>query len=154
LINYGYGLLPPGFLSNIGAEANGLMGETNGIPIPEGPTHIADKFLKAFKEKYGNYPQAGGYASYVGVMMWADAVKKFGDVKKYKEINQHIATTTYRDPITEGLVKFDEDNKLPLVMIPFETLHYQVQEGELVTIYTGRGKKYLCNKFQLPPWIK
>jgi len=155
LINFGYGLTSPAFIANMGTEANGIMGETSGIPIPEGPTHKADTFLNNFKKKLNVYPQSGGYAAYIGMKMWAEAVKAVGDVNNYSAINKYVAETPYEDKNTLGWVKFNKDHHfVPPVDIPFKNLHYQVINGELVTIYSGKGVKYLGNKWQLPPWIR
>ncbi len=152
LINYGYSLVPPEFIETMGEEANGIMGESiTAMPGPKGPTPAADAWLKKFREKFGADPQAGTYAVYVGVKMWAAAVEKVGDVKNYQAINQHIAKTPYQT-ITGRKISFDKDHKIPISIWPLT--HLQVQDGRLVTIYTRPGEKYLDYTFQKPPWIK
>ena len=152
LINFGYSLVPPEFIGTMGEGANGIMGESiTAMPGPKGPTPAADAWLEKFRKKFGADPQAGSYAVYVGVKMWAAAVEKVGDVKKYQEINQHIATTPYKT-IAGNTIRFDEDHKIPISTWPLT--HLQVQDGRLVTIYTRPGEKYLDYEFQIPPWIK
>ncbi len=155
LINFGYGLLPPSFIKIMGEEANGIMGETTGMPLPVGPTPAANAWLNKFRKKYGNDPLAGGYTAYIGIKMWAEAVKNIGDVKNYKAINHYIATKPFYDPKSpgDGIYKFDKEHKLPLSSGAPE-IHYQVQGGKLVTIYLDPGGKYLDYEFQLPPWLK
>ena len=79
LINFGYGLTLPDFISNLGAEGNGLIGETITIPDPA-PTPQAAAWVKKFRELYDAAPAAGSFAVYTGVKMWAAAVKAVGSV--------------------------------------------------------------------------
>ncbi|UCF84497.1 MAG: ABC transporter substrate-binding protein [Desulfobacteraceae bacterium] len=152
LINFGYSLVPPEFIDTMGKEANGIMGESiTAMPGPKGPTPEANAWLETFREKFGADPQAGSYAVYVGVKIWAEAVEKVGDVKNYRAINQKIATTSFKT-ITGRMISFDQDHKIPISTWPLT--HLQVQDGRLVTIYTRPGEKYLDYEFQIPPWIK
>ncbi|NIS70502.1 MAG: ABC transporter substrate-binding protein [Proteobacteria bacterium] len=152
LINYGYSLVPPEVIETMGEEADGIMGESiTAMPGPIGPTPEANAWLDKFRAKFGAEPQAGSYAVYVGVKMWAAAVEKVGDVKDYREINQHIATSPYKS-IAGITIRFDEDHKIPISTWPLT--HLQVQGGKLVTIYTRPGENYLDYKFQTPPWIR
>ena len=48
-------------------------------------------------------------------------------------------------------IRFDQDHKIPISTWPLN--HLQVQDGKMVSIYTGPGKPYLDYKFQTPPWI-
>jgi branched-chain amino acid transport system substrate-binding protein len=152
LINFGYSMSPPEFIETLGKEADGIIGESiTAMPVPEGPTPEANAWLKSFREIYGADPAAGSYAVYVGVKMWAKAVAAGGDVKDYKAINKYIAETPYQS-IAGIEINFDQDNKIPITSWPLS--HMQVQDGKLVTIYTGAGNPYLDYKFIVPAWIK
>jgi len=151
LITYGYGISPPDFLSNLGSEANGLLGYFLGIPGPKAPNPKADQWLKDFRAQFKTDPAANTFPTYVGVKWWAKAVQSVGDAKKYAAINKYIATTPYTD-VAGRVLKFDQDHKTPIDSWP--CAHMQVQDGKLITIYTGPQKNYMDYKFQLPPWIK
>jgi branched-chain amino acid transport system substrate-binding protein len=152
LINYGYALMVPDLLKNMGAEANGIMGGVLFVmPLPAGPTPEANAWLKRFRARFGNDPLAGGYLAYLGIVMWAEAVRSVGDVTNYDAINDYIANMTYKG-VEGGTWKFDKDHKIPIAPdTPLLTL--QVQDGKRVTVYAG-DKPYLDYKFQVPPWIK
>lgn len=150
LINFGYGLSLPDFLPNLGAEGNGLMGETTGLPGPIAPTPEAQAWVDTFKKTYGVEPAAGSAAVYTGVMMWAEAVKAVGDVKNYKAINKYLAENEF-DSLIGQKIHFNEDHLIDTQTWPLS--HLQIQDGKLVTIYHGR-KPYLDYKFQTPPWMK
>jgi ABC-type branched-subunit amino acid transport system substrate-binding protein len=150
LINFGYGLALPDFLSNIGPEGNGLMGETTGLPGLIPPTEEAKVWVDKFKAAYNEDPVAGSFAVYTGVMMWAEAVKATGDIKNYKAINAHIAGKEFKS-IGGKMLKFDEDNKISIQTWPLS--HLQIQGGKLITIYHGLDQ-YLDYKFQTSSWMK
>ena len=150
LINLGYGLALPDFITNLGAEGNGLMGETTGLPGPAAPTPESTAWVEKFKKVYKAEPAAGSFAVYSGVIMWAEAVKAVGDEKNYEAINAHIAKTEFTSMAGKTL-KFDEDNKISIKSWPLS--HLQIQDGKLVTIYHG-SDKYLDYKFQTPSWMK
>ncbi|MCF8070091.1 MAG: ABC transporter substrate-binding protein [Desulfobacterales bacterium] len=150
LINLGYGLTLPDFLSNIGSEGDGLMGETTGLPGPIAPTPESKVWVEKFKATYNIDPAAGSFAVYNGVMIWAESVKAVGDVKNYKAINAYIAENEFKN-IGGKMVKFDEDHKITTASWPLS--HIQIQDGELITIYFG-SEKYLDYKFQTPSWMK
>ncbi|MCF8068378.1 MAG: ABC transporter substrate-binding protein [Desulfobacterales bacterium] len=150
LINLGYGLSLPDFITNIGAEGDGLMGETTGLPGPIAPTPESKAWVDKFKATYNIDPAAGSFAVYSGVMMWAEAVKMAGDVKDYKNINANLAGKEFKS-IGGKMLKFNEDNLVTTQTWPLS--HLQIQNGELVTIYHG-PEKYLDYKFQTPSWMK
>ncbi len=152
LLNFGYSIMPPDFLKNMGAEADGIMGETYGLPFPKPPTPATEEWLKKFRAKYGSDPQSAAFATYTGVMIWAAAVKAVGNEKDYKAINRHIAATPYKG-IEGGTWKFDQDHKIP-VSPDVPTLHLQIQGGKLVTVFTGANRKYGGYEWLVPPWIK
>jgi len=151
LINLGYGISPPDVIGNLGDEGEGILGYFLGIPGPTAPNPKANAWLDQFRNKFNNEPAANTFPTYVGVKWWAEAVEKVGDVKAYKKICDYIASNPYMD-IAGRKLWFDEDHKSPIQSWPMA--HLQIQNGEMITIYTGPGKGYLDYKYKLPPWIK
>ena len=150
LINFGYGLSLPDFLPNLGAQGNGLMGETTGLPGPKAPTPEAQAWVDKFKKTYGVEPAAGSSAVYTGVMIWAEAVKAVGNVKDYKAINKYLSENKF-DSLLGRKVHFNKDQLISTQNWPLS--HLQIQDGKLVTIYHGRNP-YSDYKFQTTPWMK
>lgn len=150
LINYGYSMMPPDFIKSMGAQANGIMGDTIGIALPVGPTPEANNWLERFRKKFGNNPLSVGYPGYVGVKMWAEAVKAVGDPDDFDAINKYIENMSYK-AVTGDTWYFDEEHKCPLTSVP--NIYMQIQDGRMVTINLGRDK-YLDYKFQKPDWVR
>ena len=152
IINFGYSVFPPEFMITMGKEADGIIGfAMTAMYSPVGPTPESNTWIKQFRAKMKAEPRAGACAVYTGVMVWAEAVKAVGDVKKYKAINDYIANNRFKT-ILGHYVKFSKDHVLTIKSWPQS--HVQVQDGILTTIYTKPGEKYLNYKFQTPPWIK
>ncbi len=153
LINFGYGVMPPDLVKTIGPKAHGILGDVVYVmPLPQGPNPEANAWLAKFRAKYGNDPLAAGYLSYISLKMWAQAVREVGDVKSYDAINASLAKMNYKG-VEGGVWTFDEDHKIPVSKnTPHLTM--QIQNGKLVTIYTGINTKYQQNSFQTPAWIK
>lgn len=150
LINFGYGMSLPDFLSNLGAEGNGLMGMTTGLPGPAAPTPKSQVWADKFKETYGSEAAAGSFAVYTGVVIWAEAVKAVGDVKNYRAINAYIAENEFTG-LTGKKLRFDNDHKINSKSWPLS--HLQIQDGKLITIFHGQDQ-YKDYKFQTPSWMK
>jgi len=150
LINFGYGLTLPDFISNLGAEGNGLIGETITIPDPA-PTPQAAAWVRKFRELYDAAPAAGSFAVYTGVKMWAAAVKAVGSVDDYDAVNQYLASHKYKT-LEDREIYFNKDHYIPISVWP--TNHIQIQDGKLETIYLNSGNPYMDHKFETPPWIK
>jgi len=150
LINMGYGMTLPDFISNLGAEGDGIMGET--ITIPDPPlTSESGAWVEKFQKLYDAPPAAGSFCVYTGVMMWAAAVKAVGDPGKHTAINQYLATHKYKT--LEGHeIYFNKDHYISLEVWPPN--HMQVQNGKLVTLYLPAGNPHPPNKFIKPPWVK
>jgi branched-chain amino acid transport system substrate-binding protein len=152
MIHTGYLIAQPGFVETLGKEGNGIMGQTAGIPIPVAPTPEGNAWLKKFNDTFNTpRPHASSFAVYTTLMMWADAVKKIGDVKKYREICEYVANTPFKS-IVGRTFTFDKDRKIPLSSMPLA--HMQIQNGELITVFEGPEKKYLNFEWQVPPWVK
>jgi branched-chain amino acid transport system substrate-binding protein len=152
IVNLGYSILPPGFMEEMGKEANGLLGfEMTSVYSPVGPTPESKAWVKEFSEKKEREPSHSSSASYTGIMIWAEAVKAVGDVKNYRAINEYIANNSFNSLIGRK-IKFNKGHILTIDEWP--NSHLQVQNGVRKTIYTKPGVQYLDYKFQTPPWLK
>ncbi|MBF0210411.1 MAG: ABC transporter substrate-binding protein [Desulfamplus sp.] len=153
ILSYGYSIVPREVVGTMGAEADGLIGEVpTAMPTPEAPTPEAQAWLDKFTKIWKHTPQAGSWAAYSGVKAWAAAVEAVGDEKKHKEVCQYISKNGYKGET--GMWKWDQDNVMRAGGdVPIA--HYQVQNGEMVAIYTDPPTKpYKNYKFQVPRWIK
>ncbi len=153
ILSYGYSIVPREVVQTMGKEADGIIGEVpTAMPTPTAPTPEAQAWVDNFSKIWKHQPQAGSWAAYSGVMAWADAVKAVGNEKDHAAVCKHISTKGYEGET--GWWKWDESN----VMrggggVPFG--HYQVQGGELVTIFTDPpAKPYMDFKFEVPRWCK
>ncbi len=153
ILSYGYSIVPREVVQTMGKEADGLIGEVpTAMPTPVAPTPEAQAWVDKFTKQWKHQPQAGSWAAYSGVKAWATAVEAVGNEKDHNAVCDYIATNGYKGET--GWWKWDEDH----VMrgggdVPFG--HYQVQDGELVTIFTDPPTKpYKDFKFIKPRWIK
>lgn len=151
LINLGYGISPPDVIGNLGKDGQGILGYFLGIPGPKAPNTAANEWLDKFRKTFNTEPAANTFPTYVGVKWWAKAVAEVGDEKNYTKINEYIAKTPYND-VAGRKLWFDEDHKAPIDSWPMA--HLQIQDGEMITVYTGPGKNYLDYAFAPPPWVK
>lgn len=153
ILSYGYSIVPREVVETMGKEADGLIGEVpTAMPTPEAPTPEAQAWVDNFKKIWGHQPQAGSWAAYSGVKAWAAAVAAVGDESKHEEINTYIAEKGYKGET--GWWKWDKDHVMRAGGdVPIG--HYQVQDGELVTIFTDPPTKPYKNfKFITPRWCK
>jgi ABC-type branched-subunit amino acid transport system substrate-binding protein len=153
ILSYGYSIVPREVVETMGKEADGLIGEVpTAMPTPKAPTPEAQTWVDKFKKLYNHTPQAGSWAAYSGVKAWAAAAAAVGDETKHKEICKYIKEKGYKGET--GMWKWDADNVMRAGGdVPIG--HYQVQGGELVTIFTDPPTKpYLDFKFIVPRWIK
>lgn len=152
IVNLGYSILPPGFMEEMGKEADGVLGfEMSAVYSPVGPTPESNAWIKAFRDKKKRNPSHSSSASYNGIMIWAEAVKAVGDVTNYRAINEYIGNNSFMSLIGKK-IKFSKDHVITIKAWPQS--HLQVQNGVRTTIYTKPGVKYLDHEFQIPPWIK
>ncbi len=153
ILSYGYSLVPREVVETMGKEADGLLGEVpTAMPTPEAPTPEAQAWLDKFETIWGHLPQAGSWAAYSGVKAWAAAVAAVGDEKNHDAVSDYIATNGYKGET--GWWKWDEDHVMRAGGdVPIA--HYQVQDGEMVAIFTDPPTKpYKDYQFQVPRWIK
>lgn len=153
ILSYGYSIVPREVVETMGKEADGIIGEVpTAMPTPKAPTPEAQAWVDKFTELYGHQPQAGSWAAYSGVKAWAAAVDAVGDETKHEEVCEYIATEGYKGET--GWWKWDEDHVMRAGGdVPIG--HYQVQDGELVTIFTDPPTKpYMDFEFKTPRWIQ
>ncbi|MCP4746493.1 MAG: ABC transporter substrate-binding protein [Desulfobacteraceae bacterium] len=153
IISYGYSLVPREVVETMGKQADGLIGEVpTAMPTPQAPTPQAQAWVDRFSKLYKHSPQAGSWAAYSGVNAWAAAVRAVGDETRHAEINAYIKEKGYKGET--GWWKWDTDNVMRAgADVPIG--HYQVQNGELVTIFTDPPTKpYKNNAFVVPRWIR
>ena len=92
--------------------------------MPAGQAWI-DKFVKL----YNHQIPAGSWATYTGIMAWANAVTAVGDAYNFKAVNTYLRENGYEGH--QGLIKWDKDNVLRAQKAA-PVVHYQVQDGELI----------------------
>jgi branched-chain amino acid transport system substrate-binding protein len=153
ILSYGYSLVPREVVETMGTEADGLLGEVpTAMPTPEAPTPEAQAWLDKFETIWGHLPQAGSWAAYSGVKAWAAAVEAVGDEKNHDAVSDHIATHGYKGET--GWWKWDE-NHVMRAGGDVPIAHFQVQNGEMVAIFTDPPTRpYKNYQFQVPRWIK
>jgi branched-chain amino acid transport system substrate-binding protein len=140
-------------VNTLGKTADGILGNmSSNVPKPIGPNAKAQAWLDRYKKRYNHDIDNGSYGMYAGIMMWAAAAEAVGDVYDFKAINKHIKTAPYKGVLWNMVI--GENNTIhPQLGAPMT--HYQVQNGQLITIYTDPPvKPYLDYKFIKPRWIK
>ncbi len=153
IVSYGWSITPREVIDVLGDSADGIIGGmANAIPIPEAPNPQTQAWLNRYVERYQHQVPAGSWPAYNGVMAWAAAVKNVGDAYDFKAVNKHLKEVGYQGLL--GHVKWDDDNVVrSQSSVPVS--HYQVQQGELVTIFTDPPiKPYKNYTFKVPRWIR
>ncbi len=153
ILSYGWGITPREVLQNLGKDADGIVGEMpSGLPGPKAPNPAAQAWIDKYVKLYKHQIPAGSWITYTAIKAWANAVKNVGDAYDFKAVNKYLQENGYKGLL--GQIKWDKDNVLraqpgaPIV-------HYQVQGGELVAIYTDPPiKPYGDYKFIVPRWVK
>lgn len=153
VLSYGWSITPREVVETLGKEADGIVGEMpTGIPSPVAPNPESQAWLDKYIALYKHLPPAGAWATYTGVMAWADAVKAAGDPHDFKAVNKHLKEVGYES--MQGRWTWDKDNVMR-AKPSAPVVHYQVQGGELVTIFTDPPTTpYKGAAFQVPRWIK
>ncbi len=153
IISLGWGITPREVVENLGTTADGIVGEMpTGLPGPKAPNAAGQAWIDKFVGLYKHQIPAGSWATYTGVMAWANAVKNVGDAYDFKAVNKYIKENGYEGH--QGLIKWDKDNVLRAQKAA-PVVHYQVQGGELMAIYTDPPTEaYKDSKFMVPSWIK
>ena len=153
ILSLGWGITPREVVENLGESADGIVGEMpTGLPGPMAPNAAGQAWIDKFVKLYHHQIPAGSWATYTAVMAWANAVKAVGDAYNFKAVNKYIQENGYQGH--QGLIKWDKDNVLRAQQAA-PVVHYQVQNGELMAIYTDPPTKaYRDSKFIVPRWIK
>jgi ABC-type branched-subunit amino acid transport system substrate-binding protein len=153
IISLGWGITPREVVENLGKDADGIVGEMpTGMPSPKAPNAAGQAWIDKYVGLYKHQIPAGSWATYTGVKAWANAVQNVGDAYDFKAVNKYIQENGYEGQ--QGLIKWDQDNVLR-AQAAAPVVHYQVQGGELMAIYTDPPTKpYGDAKFILPRWIK
>jgi ABC-type branched-subunit amino acid transport system substrate-binding protein len=153
IISLGWSITPLEVVETLGKKADGVMGDMPaGMPVPQAPTAEAQAWLDKYEKRYKHDLGVGSFVTYTSFMAWAEAAKASGDAYNFKAVNKHLSSVAYKGLM--GDIKWGEDNTLhPQPGAPM--VHYQVQNGELVTLYTDPPvTPYKDNKFIKPSWIK
>ena len=153
IISLGWGITPREVVEILGKKADGIVGEMpTGLPGPVAPNPAGQAWIDKYVGLYKHQIPAGSWATYTGVMAWANAVKNVGDAYDFKAVNKYLQANGYEGH--QGLIKWDKDNVLR-AQPAAPVVHYQVQNGELAAIYTDPPTKaYKDSKFNVPRWIK
>jgi branched-chain amino acid transport system substrate-binding protein len=153
IISLGWSITPLEVVETLGKKANGVMGDMPaGVPVPLAPTAEAQAWLDKYKKLYKHDLGVGSFITYTSFMAWAEAVKVTGDPYDFKAVNKHLKEVPYKGLM--GDIVWGESNTLhPQKGAPI--VHYQVQNGELVTLFTDPSlTPYKDSKFITPQWIK
>ena len=153
IISLGWGITPREVVEILGKSADGIVGEMpTGLPGPVAPNAEGQAWIDKYVGLYKHQIPAGSWATYTGVMAWANAVKAVGDAYDFKAVNKYLQENGYEGH--QGLIKWDKDNVLR-AQPAAPVVHYQVQNGELAAIFTDPPTKaYKDSKFIVPRWIK
>ena len=153
IISLGWGITPREVVEILGKSADGIVGEMpTGLPGPVAPNAAGQAWIDKYVGLYKHQIPAGSWATYTGVMAWANAVKNVGDAYDFKAVNKYLQENGYEGH--QGLIKWDKDNVLR-AQPAAPVVHYQVQNGELAAIFTDPPTKaYKDSKFIVPRWIK
>ncbi|MCH7820782.1 MAG: ABC transporter substrate-binding protein [Proteobacteria bacterium] len=153
IVSYGWSITPREVVDILGVSADGIIGEMPAsIPIPEAPNPQAQAWLNRYFELYGHQVPAGSFATYTGVMAWADAVRNVGDAYDFEAVNKHLIEVGYEGLL--GRITWDDEHVLR-IQPSAPVSHYQVQGGELVTIFTDPPiTPYKDYRFIVPRWIR
>lgn len=159
ILSYGWSLPPAGFMSAMGEEANGLLGNTGGYVGWPPPTQEVADWVARFEAKFdGARPRGGPDNTYDITMMWAEAVRQVGDPSDYDAIVQWLQNNTFQAMPGFRVIDYDERNTAPEQNHPLAQA--QVQDGEWFTLSHNvygdpyvdyQGKSY---EFQVPSWIE
>lgn len=140
----------PEFVELTKEKSTGILYNMLGGMIRSPKMVETGEFIDKFKDEYGVETGEYGYALYVSVYLYAEALKKVGDPNDRLAIGKAIGET---DKMTaRGRLVFDPDTHLAIQgddYVPI--LFYQIWEAERVLVYPPQ---YATGEFRLPPWMK
>jgi len=150
MLCFGYGVSIPEFADMIGEEGNGINGFTSAAPRP---TEASRAWAERYEARFGEEAPKNASAAtcYDEVMLWADAVKRVGDVTDYQAVCKAIEDYPYEGLC--GVYDFDEDHKIPAGSTAYPQQGLQIQNGKLVPIYVHLTP-ISGTVFELPSWLQ
>jgi branched-chain amino acid transport system substrate-binding protein len=153
ILSYGWSITPREVLESMGKDADGIIGEMpGGMPTPMAPNPKAQAWVDKYVSIYKHPLPVASWIGYTAVMAWADAVAAVGDEYNFKAVNKQLKEAGYEGLL--GKITFGENNTWH-AQAAAPIVHYQVQNGQLVALYTDPPiKPYKDYKFQVPRWIK
>ncbi len=142
-----YGPSNPAFINLAKAKSNGIFWGTATAFF--GPKY--EEWKKTYEKKYKEKPGMGTAAgTYTSSLIWAEAVKKAGSEKNYKEVCRMLRENPYS--FTGMLHVFHPETQTALSgegLAPFAV--YQIQNLTHQLISPAR---YSSAKMQIPAWMK
>jgi len=153
ILSIGWGITPREVVDAMGDTADGVIGEMPaGLPAPKAPNAAAQAWVDKFIGLYNHQIPAGAWIFYTAVKAWANAAEQVGDAYDFKAVNQYLQENGYEG--LQGLIKWDEVN-VARAQPSSPVVHYQVQNGELVPIFTDPPlTPYPHGQFKKPRWVK
>ena len=153
IVSIGWGITPREVVDAMGSQADGVVGEMPaGLPAPMAPNAAGQAWVDKFVKLYNHQIPAGAWIFYTAVKAWANAVENVGDAYDFKAVNAYLQKNGYEGH--QGHMKWDEHNVMR-AQPSSPVVHYQVQKGELVPIFTDPPlTPYAKGSFVTPPWIK
>ncbi|GAH46231.1 unnamed protein product, partial [marine sediment metagenome] len=150
ILCFGYGVSIPEFADMIGVEGNGINGFTSAgvLPTEEGRAW-AERYEARFNEEAPK--NASAATLYDEVFMWAEAVKRVGDVTDYRAVCKALEDYPYAG--LNGVYDFDEDHKIPAGGPAYPFHYFQMQNGNIVKLYVHLTP-VSGTAFELPPWLE
>jgi ABC-type branched-subunit amino acid transport system substrate-binding protein len=149
ILSFCYGVSIPEFAEMMGEEGNGVCGST-----AAGVLHTDEgrAWKERYKARFGEEAPLNASAAtcYDNVMLWAEAVRRVGDVEDYRAICKAIEDHPYEG--LNGVYGFDEEHKIP--ESPSYPQHFlQMQNGSIVELYIHLTP-VSGTVFELPPWLE
>jgi branched-chain amino acid transport system substrate-binding protein len=147
LIFIQYGPSNPAFISLGKERTNGIFWGTVYAPFGTKGEAFRDSYRKKYKEEPGVGTAAGTYTS---TMIWAEAVKKVGNVKDYKEICRVIKENPWN--ITGPLHVYNPVDQTAIYgegLSPLVVYQVQKMKHQLVSPVT-----YKTADIEIPLWMK
>jgi len=127
--------------------ADGVLGMTLSAHKPDERGRLfQEMWLKRYDEKP---PFSIAAQIYDELMLWANAVRQVGDVKKYHLITQAMLESPY-EGIT-GTFSFNKEHFVPAGDNSIPSHLLQAQSSETRQIMIGSSKQ---SDFIVPPWVK
>ena len=134
----------------MGGEGDGINGFTSAAPRP---TEASRAWAERYEARFGEEAPKNASAAtcYDEVMLWADAVKRVGDVEDYQAVCKAIEDYPYEGLC--GVYDFNEDHMIPGGGTAYPQQYLQIQNGKIVAIY-AHLTPISGTVFVLPSWLQ